>query len=77
MRISGMPYAVSASSDHITYPAWFQNIALTANNVLYTLHTTGTTNITLQQALTGGGAISNVPIDTAGEIIVSGTYPID
>lgn len=76
MRLSGLPYASSGTATTRTYTVWTNNIALTAGNIATSVHGAGTTNITLQQMPTGGGGITSIPMDTSGDIAISGFYPI-
>jgi hypothetical protein len=69
MKITGLPFTSNnATTNPATYTSYFANIALTANNVPAALQDQGTSEINLRQLPTGGGAATNVPMDTAGEI---------
>lgn len=76
MRVAGLPFASSSAAS--TYTSFavghVENIALTAGNTLIALLDPGTSASTLRQTPTGGGASALVPIDVAGEIMISGTY---
>jgi len=77
MRLSGLPYASSSTATTTrTYPVWTNSIALTAGNIATSVHGGGTVNITLQQMPTGGGGVTSIPMDTAGDIVISGCYPL-
>jgi hypothetical protein len=69
MKITGLPFTSNGSGvNPATYTSYFTNIALTANNVPAALQDQGTSEINLRQLPTGGGAATNVPMDTSGEI---------
>lgn len=75
MNVAGLPFTSANGANWYSAMAIRpNNIALTAGNVLVALVLQATTNINLQQTPTGGGAVSSVPIDTAGSIIISGHY---
>ena len=73
MDVSGLPFATLANS---YFPASLSeiNIALTALNYLTAYTRSGTTDIRFNQTPVGGGTDTNVPLDTAGGIILSGFY---
>jgi len=69
MKITGLPFSSSGSGvNPVTYICYFNNIALTASNYPLALQDQGTSEILLRQGPTGGGAATNIPIDTAGDI---------
>lgn len=78
MRITGFPFVSANYSSGIRYSSAIVagNITVTAANyqVFYILPNTiiGVIN----QVPTGGGAVAVTPLDTAGDLIISGYYPI-
>ncbi len=72
--ISGIPFTAIAGDliDNSCTIGYITNIALTAGYVAAALIPPNVTYITMYQAPSGGGAITAVPIDTAGEIEISG-----
>ena len=73
MNINGLPFT-SNSSNFSPCALRINNLSLTALNVLTTWIVDNTTNVSLQQYATGGGASSAVAMDTSAEIAVSGHY---
>ena len=77
LRFGGLPF--TSSSDASVFGAvtfGYTAISLTANNVLVGYISSNQTNIEAQQYPVGGGSITNVPIDTASEVIYSLTYRV-
>jgi hypothetical protein len=73
MNINGLPFT-SNSSNFSPCALRLNNLSLTASNLLTTWVVDNTTNVSLQQYATGGGASSAVAMDTSAEIAVSGDY---
>jgi hypothetical protein len=73
MAVSGLPFN-SGPLRFGTASVAPGNIALTAGNVMISFITQGVNYVNLQQTPTGGGAVTSVPVDTAGSITVSGHY---
>jgi hypothetical protein len=75
MAIAGLPFTAAPISFQ-RYPNsnYNQNINLSANNYMVTYVSDGQTRVTLAQLPTGGGAPSQVPMDTSGEMFVAGLY---
>jgi hypothetical protein len=78
MRVSGLPFTILNTAGF--YPAAsigiLYNIALTAGNTLLAFGNLNSTQILLIQSPTGGGADTDVPIDTAGAISLTMTYTV-
>lgn len=76
MLIVGLPFA-SANIANI-FPAvtfgFVNNVSLTASNYLLGFIPNNSTLIYFYQTPVGGGAVSTVPVDAAGDIIFSATY---
>lgn len=77
MRASGLPFA-SSSSVIGGYAAavWASGVTLLANSVMTAYVSPGSTDIALSQYATGGGGASFVAMDTAGSLMLSGSYII-
>jgi len=75
MAIAGLPFAAAPISFQ-RYPNsnYNQNISLSANNYMATYVSDNSTRVTLAQLPTGGGAPSQVSMDTSGEMFVAGLY---
>jgi hypothetical protein len=73
MSINGLPFT-SSGSNFSPCALRLNNLSLTASNVLTTWIVDNTTNVSLQQYATGGGASNAVAMDTSAEIAVSGHY---
>ena len=73
MNINGLPFT-SNGSNFSPCALRLNNLSLTASNVLTTWVVDNTTNVSLQQYATGGGASNAVSMDTSAEIAVSGHY---
>jgi hypothetical protein len=76
MAVGGMPFTSSSATN--TYNAatigYINNITLSALNVPLLFMLAGDTQLQFRQTPTGGGVITNVPIDVAGDVVISGTY---
>lgn len=76
MRISGLPFSVSATLDASAAIGNVQNVALTAGSYMLAYGVAGQAYISLLQTPTGGGAIAAVPIDTAATLEMTITYRV-
>jgi len=78
MIVDQLPFtasSVSNSQSSVTI-GFFSNVALTASNVGTAFMQAGETSIALYQYPVGGGATSAVPIDSAADIMISGSYTV-
>ena len=75
MRFTGLPFT-NAANFWAASVGFADNIALTANSIITALVESAGSFVTFVQYPAGGGATSGVPVDTAGEIIVSGSYTV-
>lgn len=74
----GFPFTSSATANNISAVSiYVSNVALTASNLMTGIVDVSKTGVTLYQYPVGGGAASTVPVDTSGEVILSGFYSID
>jgi hypothetical protein len=76
MLISGLPFTAQNTANlyNAITVGECNNIALTANNIMTCDINANFTSISCIQYPVGGGAVSTVPIDTSGYLIVGGTY---
>jgi hypothetical protein len=75
MYIDGFPFASAASPARITASIRPNNIALSANNIITcSIYTGASTFLVLEQMPTGGGATTEMGMDTAGAVIINGFY---
>ena len=74
LKITGLPLTAAVSP--VVLNVYSNNYALTASNVMQAYIATGSTDITFQQVPVGGGAVSNIPLDTAATLTVSGVYAV-
>ena len=75
ITIGGLPFTASANY----YPPaaiYVNNLALTALNYPQIAVSTSSTDFLVRQAPVGGGAASAIPMDTAFDILLSGTYQV-
>lgn len=75
ITIGGLPF--TAGANH--YPpaaTYVNNLALTVLNYPQIAVSTSSTNFLVRQAPVGGGAASAIPMDTAFDILLSGTYQV-
>jgi len=76
LLITGMPFTVGSG---LTYPGltvgYLANIALTASNVA-TASMDNTVYIRMFQYPVGGGAVTAVPYDASGTIVLTGSYAV-
>lgn len=73
--ITGLPFTSSSTIGRL-YPfaVYTGGTAMTAGNIMQTYLINSSTSITIEQIPTGGGSSVPVPMDTVGQIMVSGTY---
>ena len=75
--VGGLPFVAANSS---TFPAvtigYAHNLAFTANNVLTAFINNNTDYVRLFQYPVGGGASTQMAIDTAGELVLQGVYTV-
>lgn len=75
MRLSGLPFTVlSVASLEPPLSILASQVALTANNVIGATFRQGATYAEVLQYPTGGGGITDVPIDTAATIRYDGSF---
>ena len=76
MSLTDLPFTVVNVTNYFPSAAlgYVQNIALTALNIATAIANYNSTNLSVYQYPTGGGASTTVPIDTAGEIAYTLTY---
>ena len=78
LAIAGLPFTVGITP--VTYPsaniARTNNITWTAGSIPCANFNPGTTQILFFQQPSGGGAVSAIPYDAAGYIMISGTYTV-
>jgi hypothetical protein len=75
ITIGGLPYTASANY----YPPaaiYVNNLALTALNYPQIAVSTSSTDFLVRQVPVGGGAAAAIPMDTAFDILISGTYQV-
>jgi hypothetical protein len=75
IAIGGLPFTASAGF----YPPaaiYVNNLALTALNYPQIAVSTSSTDFLVRQVSVGGGATSAIPMDTAFDILLSGTYQV-
>ena len=75
MIISGLPFTSGANFWSGTV-GFANNISLTAGKIMVGYIEANAAYVNLQQYATGGGATAGIPIDTAGEIMFSGSYTV-
>jgi len=78
MRISGLPFTSTTTTNAYSAATFGEvnNIALSANNIMGGYVAPNSTQIVPVQNVVGGGAVSSVPMDSSGSIIVSGSYVV-
>lgn len=77
LRVAGLPFTSNSTSNNLNalsvYPS---NVTMTASNYMCAYVLANNTQISIDQTPVGGGAASNVPLDTAATINVSGQYEV-
>lgn len=78
LRLDSLPFTANGTTNGQMSVSIgrFNNIALTAGNLATAYVEPATKNVVFIQYPTGGGAITAVPIDTAGDFMVAGCYRI-
>lgn len=73
--ITNLPFISNSNGENFTScNVWNNNVAITAGAIASALILPNDSKIRIYTQPTGGGAISLTTIDTAGELIVSGSY---
>jgi hypothetical protein len=73
--IAGLPFTVAANYASLTIGRT-DSLALTAGNIATAYADASTSNISLRQYPTGGGADSAVPYDAAALLFIAGCYSV-
>jgi hypothetical protein len=77
MRIAGLPFTPSNVANTLhCLSMWTNGLTLTASNIPQSYVIQGVANVGIQQVPTGGGSVSNVPVNVSGSIQVAGHYLI-
>jgi len=78
MRVANLPFTCGTDADNLAGlgAGFVSNVTLTANNVLSFYTLPSTTKMDFAQTPVGGGAAGAVSIDTAGTVILGGSYLI-
>ena len=77
LEIDGLPFSVLTTTNYTASAAigYFENVALTAGNVpAFSMLWFNTTKLRGNQYPTGGGSVTSIPMDSAGQIGLSITY---
>lgn len=75
MRVSGLPFSSNGTVNNYNgISVYHSGVAMTAGNTMQAYVGWGVTIIDVQQVPTGGGTSVGVPIDSAGEIMLTGAY---
>lgn len=75
MQIGGLPFTATGNSfSNAPCAIYNSDITLTANNVMTIRNVASQSYLSVQQYPVGGGTVSNVAVDSAGSIFVSGSY---
>lgn len=74
MQVEGLPFISINGSGRSALNIIAVNVSYTAAATLSARILQNVSSISIVQTPSGGGAISNVPIDTAGEFTISGSY---
>ena len=75
MQISGLPFT-SAATNYTAINVVSSNVAFTAGSSIKARVLSNSTVVGIVQEPSGGGALQLVPMDTAGDLILSGSYVI-
>jgi hypothetical protein len=76
LQINGLPFTPSGSASSAAQSVLSHNVAMTAGCIMQCFIVGGTASISLRQSPTGGGAVNLIPMDTSGELMVSGHYEV-
>lgn len=76
MNVSGLPFTTQNVGTYLAAAAigFVDSISMTAGNIMTGYAGPNSTTMLLKQTPTGGGASTDIPIDTSGSIIVTLTY---
>jgi hypothetical protein len=76
MNVSGLPFTTQNIGTYLAAASigFVDSISMTAGNIMTGYAGPNSTTMFLKQTPTGGGASTDIPIDTSGSIIVTLTY---
>jgi len=76
MQMSGFPFVsnATANTQSALSISFVDNIALTAGNIPSAYFEVNSQRVVFSQSPTGGGSATAIPLDTAGAVMVSGSY---
>jgi hypothetical protein len=75
MSVAGLPFtSIATAGTFNALSTWYQNITMTALNLLTAYVNVNATSVSLAQAPVGGGAVTAIPMDTAGSLMLTGHY---
>ena len=76
MQMSGFPFVsnATANTQSALSISFVDNISLTAGNIPSAYFEVNSQRVVFSQSPTGGGAAAAVPLDTAGAVMVAGSY---
>ena len=73
MRMGGLPLVCERN---VAVAGYIHNISLSAGSTFQAFILSNSNTIVLRQVPTGGGAATEIPMDTAGQILIAGEYSI-
>jgi hypothetical protein len=77
MSVAGLPFtSIATAGTFNALSTWYQNITMTALNLLTAYVNVNATTIALAQTPVGGGAATVIPMDTAGSLMLTGHYEV-
>jgi hypothetical protein len=77
MSVAGLPFtSIATAGTFNALSTWYQNITMTALNLLAAYVNLNATIVSLSQTPVGGGAATAVAMDTAGSLMLTGHYEV-
>jgi hypothetical protein len=77
MSVAGLPFtSIATAGTFNALSTWYQNITMTALNLLTAYVNVNATIVSLSQTPVGGGAATAVAMDTAGSLLLTGHYEV-
>jgi hypothetical protein len=75
-RFGGLPFTTNATGFNAAGWSYFENYSITAANIPMCYLIPGDTNMTMYQMPSGGGASTNINVDTAADVVWWGFYNV-
>jgi hypothetical protein len=74
LKITGLPFTSNSRAMLKTASTYSSNVTLTAGNIASCVLGVSSTELLIKELPTGGGAVTDVAYDVAGQLVICGSY---